>query len=122
MKTKAENIDYADIGKRIYHKRREANLTQEQLGFASNLSISTINKIENGKTQVELSSLIKIANVLHVTMDELLCGSLESSEPVYQKEFGALLENCNAQEIRLLLEISTSVLQAFRSACKQTEF
>lgn len=68
-----------------------------------------------------LASLVQIANALNLSMDELLCGSLDSSVPVYQKEFGALLEGCSAQEIRLLMKISMDVLQSFRSACKQNE-
>lgn len=121
LETSVEIINYGDIGERICRKRKELALTQEQLGAATSLAVSTVNRIENGKSKAGLASLVQIANALNLSMDELLCGSLDSSVPVYQKEFGALLEGCNAQEIRLLMKISMDVLQSFRSACKQNE-
>lgn len=91
------------------------------MAFTANLSQSTVNKIEKGKTQAELSSLIKIANVLDMTMDELLCGSVDSSIPVYQKEFAELVQECNVYEMRLVIDVTTDVLKAFRAICKQNE-
>lgn len=96
LETSVEIINYGDIGERICRKRKELALTQEQLGAATSLAVSTVNRIENGKSKAGLASLVQIANALNLTMDELLCGSLNSSVPVYQKEFGALLEGCNA--------------------------
>lgn len=121
MDIKEDLINYADIGARAAQKRKEKGLTQEQLAFAANLSQSTVNKIEKGKTQAELASLIKIANALHMTMDELLCGSVDSSIPVYQKEFAELVRECNIYEMRLVIDVTTDVLKAFRAICKQNE-
>lgn len=121
MDEKAGLIDYVDIGARITNKRNELGLTQEELAFASNISQSTVNKIEKGKTKAELTSLVSIANVLQMTLDELLCGSLNRSVPIYQKEFADLIQDCSAQELRLLIDVSTGVLEAFRRSCKQKD-
>ncbi len=122
MDEKAGLIDYIDIGARITNKRNELGLTQEELAFASNVSQSTVNKIEKGKTKAELTSLVSIANVLQMTLDELLCGSLNRSVPIYQKEFADLIQDCSAQELRLLIEVSTGVLAAFRRSCTQKDW
>ena len=85
MRKSTEQIDYVDIGKRIQQKRKAAGLTQESMAALVNLDTSTISKIETGSTKISLPSLVEIANLLHVSADELLCGSISASAVQFQQ-------------------------------------
>lgn len=114
MRNYADSINYVDIGKRIQQKRKSANLSQEQLANIAGLEIPTISKIENGKTKISLPSLIQIANGLECSADELLCGSLKTSTPIYQGEIMGQLQNCNEKELRLVQELILCLLKQLR--------
>ena len=63
-------VDYNLIGNRIRKKRRELNLTQEQLANDLNLTTFYISKIENGKATATLETLSLIAH--HLQFDTYL--------------------------------------------------
>ena len=70
------NISYPDIGGRIRQQREQLGLTQEQLGEACDLSTSFVGHIERGSRKLSVESLYKIASVLQVSTDYLLCNSM----------------------------------------------
>jgi transcriptional regulator with XRE-family HTH domain len=51
---------------RIYH-----NISQEDLAFKANLTVRTIQRIENGETKPRQDTLDRIANALSVSVDQL---------------------------------------------------
>lgn len=59
------------IGKRIYQLRKYRNLTQLDIEVACGISNADISRIENGKQNFEIITLIKIANALKVALFEL---------------------------------------------------
>ena len=62
-----------NIGSLIRKRRKELNITQEELAELSNLSVNYISKIERIDDQnISLKSLIAIANALNLTLDQLL--------------------------------------------------
>lgn len=60
------------IGQNVFHYRKEAGLTQEQLSERTDLTTGTISKIERGTMAVMITTLYSIAEALHVTCDALL--------------------------------------------------
>ena len=70
------------LGKRIAQLRKEKNLTQEDLAQRMDISAQAVSKWENDLTCPDISSLPKLAQILGVTVDELLSGKV--SEPVAQ--------------------------------------
>lgn len=64
------------LGARVRKLRQIRGLTQcelaEQCGYQSNTSNSTINKIESGKSDVPVSRLVKLAEVLGVSVSFLM--------------------------------------------------
>ena len=68
-------LNYNELGYRIRKKRLQQKMTQETLAELTDLSIPHVSHIETGKTKVSLESLVKIANTLHTTVDELLFDS-----------------------------------------------
>ena len=76
------------IGSYIAHKRREQNLTQEQLAQQLGVSNKTISKWENGTCMPDYSIIQKLCDALHVTLPELMDGedAAEDSVRVYDDE------------------------------------
>ena len=76
------------IGSYIARKRREQNLTQEQLAQQLGVSNKTISKWENGTCMPDYSIIQKLCDVLHVTLPELMDGedAAENSVRVYDNE------------------------------------
>ena len=61
-----------NIGQRIKEFRKKSNLTQEQLADYLNVTHKAVSKWECGVTVPDLSLIVPLARVLHVTTDELL--------------------------------------------------
>ena len=72
------------IGKYISQKRRESNLTQEELAEKLGVSNKTISKWENGKCMPDYSIIQNLCDALHTTLAELMDGEdADSSVRVY---------------------------------------
>lgn len=76
------------IGSYISRKRREKNLTQEQLAEKLGVSNKTISKWENGKCMPDYSIIEQVCKELSVALPELMNGedAAESSMWVYDDE------------------------------------
>ena len=76
------------IGGYIARKRKEQNLTQEQLAQQLGVSNKTISKWENGTCMPDYSIIQKLCDALHVTLPELMDGedAAENSMRVYDDE------------------------------------
>lgn len=59
------------VGQRLHLLRMERNLTQEQMSEKLNLSTSAYCKIEYGETDLTLTRLNKIAEILNMSAIEL---------------------------------------------------
>ena len=76
------------IGSYIARKRKEQNLTQEQLAETLGVSNKTISKWENGKCMPDYGIIQKLCEALGVTLPELMDGedAADSSVRVYDDE------------------------------------
>ena len=76
------------IGSYIARKRKEQNLTQEQLVQQLGVSNKTISKWENGKCMPDYSIIQRLCEALPVTLPELMDGedAAEDSVRVYDDE------------------------------------
>ena len=76
------------IGSYIAKKRREKNLTQEQLAEKLGVSNKTISKWENGKCMPDYGIIEQLCEELSVTLSELMDGedAAEDSVRVYDDE------------------------------------
>ena len=76
------------IGSYIARKRKEQNLTQEQLAEQLGASNKTVSKWENGKCMPDYSIIQTLCEALHVTLPELMDGedAAEDSVRVYDDE------------------------------------
>lgn len=74
------------IGKRIATLRREKNLRQDDLAERLLVSPQAVSKWENDQTCPDISLLPKLAEILGVTVDELLSGKKETKPEVQFSE------------------------------------
>lgn len=65
-------MDLVAVGKRIKAAREREGMTQEELAEYVDMSATHISVIERGKKGLRLENLVRIANVLGVSPDELL--------------------------------------------------
>lgn len=108
-------INYALIGKRVRETRKQQHVTQLQLAELAGLSVSYISHIETAYKQASLSSLIRIANALGITMDELLNGNQLFNPTEYQTDIDLLMADCTGNEKRFIYELISAVKGILRS-------
>ena len=60
------------LGERIASYRKEANMTQAELAEACSVTAQAVSKWENDLTAPDISLIPKLAELFHVTTDELL--------------------------------------------------
>ena len=97
------SVNRTSLGKRISFYRSKSNLTQEVLAAKVNCSREYIVQIENGTKVPSLSVLVKIANTLSVSADELLLDCLEYSSSSANSEIHRLLLDCNETEQTVII-------------------
>lgn len=101
-------VNYELIGMRVREKRQEMHYSQEQLGFETEMSTTYISHIEIGKRKPSLGALIKISNVLGITLDELLSGNQLHNPTDYQTDIDELMMDCSPEEKRFIFELIRS--------------
>lgn len=79
-------MNYKELGKRIRKYRRAAKLTQRELAELIDCSDGHIGHIERAVGIPSLETVVKIANALQVSLDQLVLGSLEEPEKYYLRE------------------------------------
>ena len=104
-------LDYAAIGKHIRKVRKEQHLTQTELGNRCGVTGAHICHIEAARGKVSLPTLVVIANVLQVSLDELLCDNLVTSKYIYEDELRNLLTHATTKQARLITELARVVLR-----------
>ena len=83
------------IGEKIKAKRRERDLTQEELANILGVSKAAVSKWENEESYPDITLLPQIAQLFHITMDELFNYTLEHKPLVIVNEyhFGLALDD-----------------------------
>jgi len=67
-------IEIEAFGKRLRQIRESKNLSQLDLEMQSGLNRTEISRIENGQKNIEFLTIIKLADALGVTLQELFTG------------------------------------------------
>ena len=74
------------LGKRIATLRKEKGIKQEELAQMLDVSAQAVSKWENDLTCPDINALPKLAQILGVTVDELLSGKKEPAVVVLPEE------------------------------------
>ena len=113
-------LDYKAIGRRVKIARIKKGISENKLSDMTELSNTHISNIENGHTKASLPTLITIANVLSVSIDDLLCDNIIRSKPSFERIIADILEDCNDIETRAIAEVAQTTKMAFRMALKSS--
>lgn len=100
-------MDYYKIGERIRKYRKDRNMSQEELAEQVGISVTHMSHIETGNTKLSLPVFVDIANVLQIQTDSLLKDELHGKAAI-TNELSDMLNNCDIQKAKLILEIAKS--------------
>lgn len=100
-------MDYYKIGERIRKYRKDRNMSQEELAEQVGISVTHMSHIETGNTKLSLPVFVDIANVLQIQTDSLLKDELHGKVAI-TNELSDMLNNCDIQKAKLILEIAKS--------------
>ena len=107
-------MDYYSIGQRIRNRRKQAMLSQEELAEKIGISTTHMSHIETGNTKLSLQVLVDIAQVLHVSTDELLFVQKRSSNEDCLKRMISIMEGRNDIEKEIILDIAEAAASALQ--------
>lgn len=108
-------LDFKAIGKRIKIARIRTNLTQETVADKIGVTPQHVSNIETGNSSVSLTTLVAIANLLNVSVDELLCDTVLKSKLVFIKEADEIFSDCNEYEVRVLVDVLKATKSSMRN-------
>lgn len=111
----AMELDFKSIGKRIKIARIRTNMTQESVADKIGVTPQHVSNIETGNTSVSLTTLVAIANLLNVSVDELLCDTVLKSKAVFIKEADDIFKDCNEYEVRVLVDVLKATKSSMRN-------
>ena len=96
------------IGEKIKAKRRERDLTQEELAKILGVSKAAVSKWENKESYPDITLLPQIAQLFHITMDELFNYTLEYKPLVIVNEyhFGLSLDDFDTCILGLICSLN----------------
>lgn len=107
-------LDYVALGRRIRAYRQQKDMTQQLLAEKAYLVPSNISHIERAKTKVSLPTLVRIANVLGVSVDQLLGDSLHQGVDIADEDIALLLRDCSPKEKRIIRDIVAATKETLR--------
>lgn len=120
------NIDHnnKEIGQRMREERNKLGLSRGEFAELLELSDYYVGQLERGERQMSLPVLIKVANLLHVTLDYLVFGKVIFNGYSIQKinnscenlnndsylEIISLLNKCSHKELDLIKKLIVTIL------------
>lgn len=78
-------MDQIKIGKFIAERRKGVGLTQMQLAEELNITDRAVSKWETGRALPDSSIMLELCEILHITVNDLLCGEVITMDN-YSKE------------------------------------
>ena len=74
-----------DVGARIRTARASKGMTQEDLAAAIEIAPESFGRIERGRSFPSIPTLIRLSQVLGISIDDLLCNTPPISKPSHTK-------------------------------------
>ena len=97
-------LNYPAIARQIKKARNLAQLTQAELAELVDISTNAVAKLENNLMTVSLSTLVQIANVLHLDFNTLLSAK-EQPEDTVDDFLHGLIDSLSANEKEFVIHI-----------------
>lgn len=100
----------ANIGVRIREARKAADMTQEALAEAAELSVSYIGQLESSKKRARVDTLARIADALGVPLAQLLMDRRSDADTLL-----ALAADCTDTERQIIFDVIQALKQSLRA-------
>lgn len=110
-------MDYVALGKNIRKYRLAKGLRQIDLVAKTNYSDSYIGQIENNRTTPSLEAIVAIANVLEVTVDQLIVSDSKFLERIYMTDISDRIEKYSLEQKLVVCDMIVSLLDHFEKVC-----
>lgn len=68
------------MGLRIKEKRKSLKLTQEEIAEILDISVKHLSEVERGLTGLSIENLIKLSNILGVSIDYIVKGEADQNK------------------------------------------
>jgi len=108
MNMERYDLDYRKIVENVKNLRRIKSLSQLELSEKADLSMNTISRFEINQKQINLQTLIKIANALDVDVNYLL--GYEPKGPNKQELLiNSLIQDFTDKDNEMLISIITAI-------------
>lgn len=104
-------MDYRLLGDRIRKERVSQGLTQEVLAEKANISVSFMGQIERGERKLSLETLVKIGDVLGVSLDYLLRSGRRVKSEANLNELVYTLNGKTQKEIRMIIDVAKTIFK-----------
>ena len=98
-----QELDYIAIGDRIRKYRELSRMTQEQLSESCSLSTGYIGHLERGTRSPSLETLVKISQILRVSLDDLVFGKTAPGAHMI-KILALTLEEKDPEKVKVFLK------------------
>ena len=100
------------IGKRIREKREEQGLTREEVAEMTDISANYLGTIERGEKTPRIEVIIKIANALKATSDELLQDVLDQECRIKMSNYHTEVDKLEKRDKQRLFNIIEAYLKS----------
>lgn len=99
------------FGMRLSRVRRENNLTQEDVAEKLHITAQAVSKWENDITSPDIDTLVKLSELLHISLDELLGKKNGQTQYVAEQErkdinqmlFKIMIDSAEGDKVRINL-------------------
>lgn len=107
-------INYEALGERINRLRKAKGITQSTLAERVGIEPSNISHIERAASKVGLGTLVKIANILECSVDDLLCDSILCEREAFENELTRIVKDCTPKELRMITDLAMAMKESMR--------
>lgn len=107
-------MDYFKFGQRIRKLRKARGLSQEKLAEMLDISVTHMSHIETANTKMSFSLIIKIAEILDVSLDYLVYDR-ERNENSFSQQIAELTSTCTDKEKRVIFDTVKAMADSFET-------
>lgn len=108
-------MEYYKIGQQIRKIRKVRQLSQEELAERVGISTTHMSHIETGNTKLSLPVLVKLASVLEVSTDDILCDTSGRARSETVGYIENILDTCTFQQAKVIEKIVESAVAAMKT-------
>ena len=99
------------IGSRIKETRINNGMSQADLATKANISLPHVSDIELGKSNMMLSTFVRIAEALQVSTDLLIRPDVPGIKHLYESELSDIFSGCTPAQMDSILKIVKELRQ-----------